>query len=59
MVALREGRPAHADFRITSAAGEEHDIEVSALPISAKEISGAMAIFWPRHDDGANGGDEE
>jgi PAS domain-containing protein len=59
VIALREGRPAHANFRIHSAAGEEHDIEVSALPISAEEISGAIAIFWPRHDDSGNSGDEE
>jgi PAS domain-containing protein len=58
-IALREGRPAHANLRIQSAAGEQHDIEVSALPISAEEISGAMAIFWPRHDDSANGGNVE
>jgi PAS domain-containing protein len=57
-IALREGRPAHANFRIHSAAGEERDIEVSALPISAEEISGAMAIFWPRHGSANNGDDE-
>lgn len=46
-IALREGRPAHSAFRIRSASGDEHDIEVSALPIAAEETSGAMAIFWP------------
>lgn len=46
-VALREGRPSHAAFRIHSADGHDHDIEVSALPITADETSGAMAIFWP------------
>jgi PAS domain-containing protein len=56
-IALREGRPAHASFRIRSAAGVDHDIEVSALPISADELSGAMAIFWPQHGDFASGGD--
>ena len=54
-VALRHGRPAHATFRIRSAEGDEHDIEVSALPIEAeKGPSGAMAIFWPA-EERANG----
>ena len=56
-VALREGKPAHSSFRIRSAEGDDHDIEVSALPISADEISGAMAIFWLREDDAAAGGE--
>jgi PAS domain-containing protein len=54
-IALREGRPAHSAFRIRSAAGDEHDIEVSAFPIAAAETSGAIAIFWPadvRAEDG-------
>ncbi len=56
-IALREGRPAHADFRIRSASGIEHDIEVSAMPISASAgPSGAMAIFWPRNERGGDGG---
>jgi PAS domain-containing protein len=55
-MALREGKPAHSSFRIRSAGGDDHDIEVSALPISADEISGAMAIFWPREDDAGAGG---
>ena len=46
-VALREGRPYHASLCIHSADGHDHDIEVSALPITAGETSGAMAIFWP------------
>jgi PAS domain-containing protein len=47
-VALREGRPAHSRFRIRSAKGTDHDIEVSAMPIRASEgPSGAIAIFWP------------
>jgi PAS domain-containing protein len=58
-VALRDGRPAHANFRIRSAEGEAHDIEVSALPIEADEgLSGAIAIFWPaeqRPTDGEAG----
>ena len=31
--ALREGRPAHADFRIRSTRGDEYAIEASAVPI--------------------------
>ena len=46
-IALREGRPYHASLRIHSADGHDHEIEVSALPITAEETSGAMAIFWP------------
>ena len=47
--ALRDGRPAHANFRIRSTKGDEHSIEASALPIvgSDSESSGAMIIFWP------------
>jgi PAS domain-containing protein len=54
-VALREGRPYHASLCIHSADGHDHDIEVSALPITADETSGAMAIFWPanRHRSGS------
>jgi PAS domain-containing protein len=56
-IALREGRPAHSSFQIRSATGDDHDIEVSALPISADEISGAIAIFWPRGDNAGPGGE--
>lgn len=51
-VALRRGRASHAEFCIHSADGEAHDIELSALPLTAGEISGAMAIFWPIGEDG-------
>jgi len=55
-IALRSGRPAHANFRIRSAEGDERDIEVSALPIEAEEgPSGALAIFWPVDERRANG----
>jgi PAS domain-containing protein len=53
-VALREGRPAHANFRIHAADGELRDIELSATPITAGEVSGAMAIFWPVDANGAH-----
>ena len=48
-IALREGRPAHHRFRIHSTQGDEHDIEVSALPLVSTEggFRGALAIFWP------------
>lgn len=46
--ALRQGRPAHGRFRIHSVAGDEHEIEASALPIVAeKGQEGAMIFFWP------------
>jgi PAS domain-containing protein len=47
-VALRHGRPGHARMEITDASGEDHRIEVSALPIQgAGSQRGAFAIFWP------------
>ena len=47
--AIRDGRPAHASFRIRSAAGSEREIASSAFPIVASEegSSGAMVLFWP------------
>jgi PAS domain-containing protein len=46
-IALRKGRPAHAQHRIQSLDGQEHDIEVSAMPIITGEgARGAIAIFW-------------
>jgi PAS domain-containing protein len=47
--AVRNGRPAHAVFRIRSAGGAEHEIASSAFPIVASEegSSGAMILFWP------------
>ena len=51
-IAVREGHPAHSQFRIRSVKGEEHDIEVAAMPITTAEgISGGLAIFWPRDQD--------
>jgi PAS domain-containing protein len=45
---LRDGRPAHANFRIRGAAGDERAIEASAVPIvgADKGSSGAMIFFW-------------
>jgi PAS domain-containing protein len=47
--ALRDGRPAHADFRIRSARGDDYKIEASAVPIVGNDAgsSGAMIFFWP------------
>jgi PAS domain-containing protein len=47
--ALRDGRPAHAEFCVRSANGNTHSIAASAMPIigSASGASGAMVIFWP------------
>jgi PAS domain-containing protein len=55
--AIRDGRPAHAKFRIRSAGGAQHRIASSAFPIVASErgSSGAMILFWPA-DDAEEGG---
>lgn len=47
--ALREGRPAHAEFSVRSADGKSHKIAASAMPIvgGGDGASGAMVIFWP------------
>jgi PAS domain-containing protein len=46
-IALRDGRPAHAPMRITSAAGRAAGIEVTAFPVIGQDgQSGALAIFW-------------
>jgi PAS domain-containing protein len=52
-IALRKGRPAHANFMITSLDGSQHNIEVSATPIvTTGGARGAMAIFWPAEPGG-------
>ncbi len=55
--AIRNGRPAHASFRIRSADGAEREIASSAFPIVASErgSSGAMILFWPTNDQGSEG----
>ena len=51
-VALREGEPGHARMEITGADGEDHQIAVSAIPISGQSGQlGAFAIFWPESTD--------
>ena len=48
VVAVRNGRPAHAEFEIRSTDGALHEIEVSAFPILTPHGSqGAIAVFWP------------
>jgi PAS domain S-box-containing protein len=52
-IALRQGRPGHARMEITAADGEDHQIEVSAMPIKAGgSQQGAFAIFWPVAGEG-------
>jgi PAS domain-containing protein len=56
VIAVRNGRPAHADFAIRSSDGALHTVEASAFPIlTAHGSQGAIAIFWPTSADG-NGG---
>jgi PAS domain-containing protein len=48
VVAVRNGRPAHADFSIRAADGALHRVEASAFPILTTHGSqGAIAVFWP------------
>jgi PAS domain-containing protein len=54
--ALRDGRPAHANFCIRDGEGSERSIEASALPISgaqAGDNTGAIIVFWPNGSDGS------
>jgi len=53
--ALRDGRPAHAEFRVRDARGVMHEIAASAMPIvgHGNGASGAMVIFWPVDPDKA------
>ena len=48
--ALRQGKPAHGEFKIRSVEGEEYEIEASAMPIVAEGgQEGAMIFFWARN----------
>lgn len=51
-VALRDGRPAHANFKIGSVQGQRHEIAASGMPIISAEngASGAIIFFWPTDD---------
>ncbi len=56
VVAVRQGRPAHATFKIRSADGSMQAIEASAFPIlTAHGSQGAIAVFWPTKSDGSSG----
>jgi PAS domain-containing protein len=55
VVAVRNGRPAHANFEIRSSDGARHTVEASAFPIlTAHGTRGAIAVFWPAAGDGAD-----
>jgi len=53
VIAVRNGRPAHADFEISSADGTRHQVEISAFPIlTAHGSQGAIAVLWPAGSNG-------
>ena len=57
VIAVRNGRPAHADFEIRSTDGARHTVEVSAFPILTTHGSqGAIAVFWPSLMNGNGNG---
>ena len=52
--AVRNGRPAHAEFTIRSTDGSVHEVEAAAFPIlTAHGSQGAIALFWPAGENGA------
>lgn len=54
VVAVRDDRPAHADFEISSADGARHAVEASAFPILTEHGSqGAIVVCWPASSNGA------
>jgi len=56
VVAVRNGRPAHANFEIRSTDGARHTVEASAFPIlTAHGTRGAIAVFWPTAGEGTGG----
>jgi len=53
VVAVRDDRPAHANFEIHSIDGTRHQVEASAFPIQTAHGSrGAIAVFWPAAENG-------
>jgi PAS domain-containing protein len=48
MIALREQRPAHADFHIRGLDGVERSIEATAFPLIGLtgRLIGAVVVFW-------------
>ena len=56
VLAVRSGRPAHADVDIRTHDGAIHTVEVSALPILTPHGSqGAIAVFWPSSSENGAG----
>jgi PAS domain-containing protein len=56
VVAVRDGRPAHATFSIRSTDGSSHTVETSAFPILTPHGSqGAIAVFWPAASSNGTG----
>ncbi len=47
-VTFNELEPAHAQLRARSLDGEDHEIQVTSLPLfgSTDELHGVMTIFW-------------
>jgi PAS domain-containing protein len=53
VMAVRDGRPAHAELDIRSTDGLHHRVEVSAFPIlTAHGSRGAIAVLWPASGNG-------
>jgi PAS domain-containing protein len=49
VTAVRNGRPAHAEFTVRSTDGAIHEVEASAFPIlTAHGSQGAIAVLWPK-----------
>ena len=54
--AVRDGRPAHAEFTVRSTDGAEHEVEASAFPIlTAHGSQGAIASSGRLAGDDGNG----
>jgi PAS domain-containing protein len=54
-LALREGHPAHGNFRVGPSGGHHHEIHASAIPIVGTDgTSGAIVIFWPVEEQSAS-----
>ena len=51
-IAHRERRPVHDSGRVRSAQGEEHRVEMLALPLIGPDdrYEGAVGVFWSRAD---------
>ena len=56
VMAVRNGRPFHGNFRVRGADGDRQDIAASAIPIVGPEgSSGGIVIFWPLMRDEQGG----